>query len=60
VEAGVVGAALEDGVAGVEVVAERLDQPREVALDQLVLERERGGGDHDPLVVEEARDEVGE
>ena len=56
VQAGVVGAALEHGVRRVDarLVLERLDQPREVPLDQLVLEREGRGGDHDPLVVEQA------
>ena len=54
VQAGVVGAALEHGVRRVDLVADRLDQPRDVALDQLVLERERRGRDHDPLVVQQA------
>ena len=58
VEAGVVGAALEHGVARVDPVADRLDQARDVALDQLVLEGQRGRRDHDPAVVEQARDEV--
>ena len=60
VEAGVVGATLEDGVGGVEALdaLDRLDEPREVALDELVLERERRGGDHDALVVEHRGDEV--
>ena len=60
VEAGVVGPALEHGVRRVDVVGQGLDQARDVALDQLVLEREGRGGDHDPLVVEEARHEVGQ
>ena len=62
VQAGVVGAALEHGVRRVHagVVLERRDQARQVALDQLVLERERRGGDHDPLVVEQARHQVGQ
>ena len=62
VQAGVVGAALEHGVGRVDAgqVADRLDQPRDVALDQLVLERERRGGDHDPAVVEQRRHQVGQ
>ena len=60
VQAGVVGAALEHGVRRVDLVADRLDQPRDVALDQLVLERERRGRDHDPLVVQQARHQVGQ
>ena len=54
VQAGVVGAALEHGVGRVEAghVLDRLDQPREVALDELVLQGEGRGGDHHPLVVE--------
>ena len=60
VEAGVVGAALEDGVRRVEAghVLDRLDQPGEVALDELVLQGEGRGGDDDALVVEHRRDEV--
>ena len=62
VQAGVVGAALEHGVRRVDAgqVADRLDQPREVALDQLVLEGQGRGGDHDPAVVQERRHEVGQ
>ena len=37
-----------------------LDQPRDVALDELVLEREGRGRDHDAAVVEQRRHEVGE
>ena len=63
VEARVVGAALEHGVgdvgAGVEVL-DRLDQPRDVALDQLVLEGEGRGGDDDPVTVQQARHQVGQ
>lgn len=60
VEAGVVGAALEHRVGRVEAgdVLDRLDQPREVALDELVLEGEGRGGDDDALVVEHRGDEV--
>ena len=62
VQAGVVGAALEHGVRRVDavVVLDRLDQPRQVALDQLVLEREGRGRHHDPAVVEQRRHEVAE
>ena len=62
-ETGVVGAALEHGVRRVDLgvgAGDRLDQPRDVALDELVLEGQGGGRDHDPLVVEEGRDEVGQ
>ena len=41
-------------------VAHRLHQPRDVALDELVLERERRGGDHHPLVVEQRGHQVAE
>ena len=58
VQAGVVGAALEYGVARVDAVTDRLDQARDVALDQLVLQGQRGRRDHDPPVVQQARDEV--
>ena len=60
VQAGVIGAPLEDGVRRVEAghALDRLHEPREVALDELVLEGEGGGGDHDALVVEHRRDEV--
>ena len=62
VQAGVVAAALQHGVRRVDALegTDRLDQAREVALDQLVLEREGRGGDHDPFVVEERRDQVGQ
>ena len=60
VEAGVVGTTLEHGVGRVDPVGQALDQPRDVALDQLVLECERCRGDHDALVVEQARHEVGQ
>ena len=60
VEAGVVGPPLEDGVRRVESLdaLDRLDEPREVALDELVLQREGRGGDDDALVVEHRGDEV--
>jgi hypothetical protein len=64
VQAGVVGAALEHGVRRVEAgdvlldLTDRLDQPRQVALDELVLQGEGRGGDDDALVVEHRRDEV--
>ncbi len=63
VQADVVGATLEHGVRRVDLVlvlagGQRLDQPRDVALDELVLEREgRGGHDH-AAVVEQRGDEV--
>ena len=62
VQAGVVGAALEDGVRRVDAgqLAHRLHQPRDVPLDQLVLERQRRGGDHHALVVQQRRDQVAE
>ena len=63
VQAGVVGAALEHGVRRVDLgvgLRDGLDQPRDVALHELVLEGQRGRRDHDALVVEEGRDEVGE
>ena len=62
VQAGVVGAALEHGVRRplTELLARGVEQGRDVALDELVLQRERRGGDHDPVVVEQRRDEVGE
>ncbi len=60
VQAGVVGAALEHGVARVDPVTDRLDQARDVALDQLVLQGQRGRRDHDPAVVQQARHEVGQ
>ena len=62
-QAGVVGAALEHGVRRVDLGVgggDRLDQPRDVALDELVLERQGRGRDHHPLVVEQGRDEVGQ
>ena len=62
VQAGVVGAALEDGVRrlAVQHVVGGLEQGGDVALDELVLEREgRGRDDHAP-VVEQRRDEVGQ
>ena len=62
VQAGVVGAALEHGVGRRDagLVLDRLDQPREVPLDQLVLQREGRGGDHDPAVVQQRRHQVGQ
>jgi hypothetical protein len=60
VEAGVVGAPLEHGVGRVHTLGQALDQSWDVALDQLVLEREGRGRDHDALVVEQGRHEVGE
>ena len=61
VQAGVVGAALEDGVRRVDAgqLAHRLHQPGDVALDELVLERQRRGGDDHPLVVEQRGHQVG-
>ncbi len=62
VQAGVVGAALEDGVLrlAVQHVVGGLEQRRDVALDELVLQGQgRGGDDHAP-VVEQGRDEVGQ
>ena len=61
-EAGVVGPPLEHGVVRLHVlvVLDRLDQPRDVALDQLVLEGEGRGGHHDPVLVEQRRHEVGQ
>ena len=41
-----------------ELVAGRLEQGRDVALDELVLQGERRGGDHDPVAVQQRRDEV--
>ena len=63
VEADVVGAALQHGVGGVDGVLERarldgLDQPGDVALDQLVLEGEGGGRDHHAPVVEQRGHQV--
>jgi hypothetical protein len=62
VQARVVGAALEDGVrrvdGGAADLAHRLHQSRDVALDELVLEGQRGRRDDDPAVVEQRRDEV--
>ena len=63
VEADVVGAALQHGVGGVDGVLEGarldgLDQPGDVALDQLVLEGEGGGGDHHASFVEQRGDQV--
>ena len=62
VEAGVVGAALEHGVGGVDTVLalHRLHQPRDVALDELVLQRERRGRHHHALVVQQRGHEVGQ
>ncbi len=63
VQAGVVGAALQHGVRRVDLgvcLGHGLDQPRDVTLDELVLERQGGGRDDHALVVEERRDEVGE
>ena len=65
VQADVVGAALEDGVRRVDgpldlAGSDRLDQPRDVALDQLVLEREGRRGDDHPAVVEQRGHEVPE
>ena len=41
-------------------VSDRLDQPWQVTLDELVLEGEGGRRDDDALVVQQARDEVGQ
>ncbi len=60
VEAGVVGAALEHGVGGVDagLVLDRLDQAGQVALHELVLQGQGGGGDDHPAVVDQGRHEV--
>ena len=62
VQAGVVGAALQDGVRRVDAGhrADRLHQARDVALDELVLERQRRGRDDHAGVVQERGDEVGQ
>ena len=65
VEADVVGPALQHGVGRVDLVLERarfdgLDQPRDVALDQLVLQREGRRRDDHPAVVEQRGHEVAE
>ena len=62
VQAGVVGAPLHDGVRrrGAHGLAGTRDQGWEVALDELVLQPERGGGDHHAVLVEQAGHEVAE
>jgi hypothetical protein len=42
----------------VEHVTTRFDERGEIALDQLVLERERGGGHHDATVVQQRGHQV--
>ncbi|GAA2625514.1 hypothetical protein GCM10009863_45220 [Streptomyces axinellae] len=37
---------------------QRIDRARQVALDELALERERGGGDHDSLAVCQRGDQI--
>jgi hypothetical protein len=39
---------------------DRIDQPRDVTLDQLVLQGQGRGRDHDATVVEQRRDQVGQ
>ena len=60
VQAGVVGPPLEygEGAAALELVAGRLEQGRDVALDELVLEGERRRGHHDPVAVQQRGHEV--
>ena len=64
VQAGIVGAALQHGVRRVDAVGalaqpvDGRDQPRDVALDELVLQRQGGGGDHDAALVEQRGHEV--
>ena len=41
-------------------VLDGVDQPRQVALDELVLQGEGRGGDDDALVVDQRRHEVGQ
>ncbi len=65
VQADVVRAAFQDGVRRVDGVlelarADRLDQPGDVALDELVLQGEGRGRDDHPPVVQQGRDEVTE
>ena len=63
VQAGVVGPALEHGVRRVDLrmgAGDGLDQAREVALDELVLQCQRGRRDDHAAVVQECGDEVGE
>ncbi len=60
VQAGVVGAALEHGVRRlrIQLPGDRLEQRGDVALDELVLEREGRRRDHDPVAVQQRRHEV--
>ena len=62
VQARVVAASLDDGVrrGRVQHLAGRFLQRRDVALDELVLEVEGGGGDDDALAVQEAGHQVAE
>ena len=62
VQAGVVGPPLEYGerAAALEPVTGRLEQGRDVALDELVLQRERRRGHHDPVLVQQRGHEVAE
>ncbi len=60
VEAGVVGPPLEHRVRRrlVQHVARSLDERRQVPLDQLVLQGQGRGGDHDPLGVQQGGHQV--
>src|SRR5581483_3522575 len=62
VQAGIVAATLEhrEGTVQARYVLRRLDQARQVALDELVLQGQGRGRHHDALVVDQARDEVRE
>ena len=62
VQAGVVGAALEHGVRRplTELLARGVEQGRDVPLHQLVLQRQRRRGHHDPVVVQQRGHEVAE
>ena len=62
VQTQVIGAALEHGEFGAPAQQrmQRLDRTRQVALDELALERQGGRGDHHSLAVRERRHQIAE